>query len=410
MTLKLRVISEQSRRLGKKSYCLFSKQGGRIGRCADNEWVLPDPDRYLSSYHAQVTCETDRWILEDISTNGVFMNDAALPLSQLGPCELHDGDRLRMGDYQMLVSIITSHNPRQNNSENKTASRSQAVPPKQENKQFAPPALNIEFDINKLFISPKADSTQPQDAQIWPPIENLVTVNPHLISNETETDQNNHTLEADGPEHSIEKTDSQLNAGLAAFCKGAGIEMSLLLDEPYSDLLSRAGQLLRETVLGMMAINTLQNEITQSLDTLAPNTQRYPNHCLDQITSVDESIIKLLKTSRARPIHSADGLRARFNNLLCHQRALLSATHKATNNLMERVDPTELQVRFERILNRDSKPTERNNEKYWDMYKEFFYTLNQRNNNGLPKSYSHELCCSYHEQFNSLIKIKNRAS
>ena len=47
MALKLRVISDHYKALGKRSSRLFGVTGGRIGRAADNDWILPDPDRYV---------------------------------------------------------------------------------------------------------------------------------------------------------------------------------------------------------------------------------------------------------------------------------------------------------------------------------------------------------------------------
>ena len=44
-------------------------------------------------------------MLEDTSTNGVFINGADTPASVEGAYSLQDGDRLRLGDYEILVSI-----------------------------------------------------------------------------------------------------------------------------------------------------------------------------------------------------------------------------------------------------------------------------------------------------------------
>ena len=105
MALKLRVISDQYQNLGKRSSRLFGVSGGRIGRSADNDWVLPDPDRYISSHHAKISFRAGAWILEDTSTNGVFVNGSGTPLSEAGLHKMLDGDRLRLGDYELLVSI-----------------------------------------------------------------------------------------------------------------------------------------------------------------------------------------------------------------------------------------------------------------------------------------------------------------
>ena len=105
MALKLRVISDHYKALGKRSSRLFGVTGGRIGRAQDNDWILPDPDRYVSSHHCKVDFRAGQWMLEDTSTNGVFINGSDTPASVDGAYTLQDGDRLRLGDYEMLVSI-----------------------------------------------------------------------------------------------------------------------------------------------------------------------------------------------------------------------------------------------------------------------------------------------------------------
>ena len=56
MALTLRVTSFHSQALGADSTRGFGVQGGSIGRALDNDWVLPDPEKYVSSHHAQIMC------------------------------------------------------------------------------------------------------------------------------------------------------------------------------------------------------------------------------------------------------------------------------------------------------------------------------------------------------------------
>jgi type VI secretion system FHA domain protein len=105
MALKLRVISDHYKQLGKNSSRLFGVTGGRIGRSPDNDWVLPDRERYVSSHHCRILFRSGQWVLEDTSTNGVFINGSDTPASVEGLHTLQDGDRLRLGDYEVLVSI-----------------------------------------------------------------------------------------------------------------------------------------------------------------------------------------------------------------------------------------------------------------------------------------------------------------
>jgi predicted component of type VI protein secretion system len=74
MALTLRVTSFHSQALGADSTRVFGAQGGAIGRALDNDWVLPDPDKFVSSHHAQIFCRGGTYALRDTSTNGTFLN------------------------------------------------------------------------------------------------------------------------------------------------------------------------------------------------------------------------------------------------------------------------------------------------------------------------------------------------
>src|SRR5882724_6511636 len=109
MTLRLRVVSDQRRSLGDRSSIVFTVDGGTIGRSADNDWVLPDPLRYVSAHHARVEYRDGHFYLEDLSTNGVFVNDDDRPLAKALPMGhvLKTGDIVRMGDYQIVAALET---------------------------------------------------------------------------------------------------------------------------------------------------------------------------------------------------------------------------------------------------------------------------------------------------------------
>src|SRR5438445_11231299 len=107
MTLLLRVVSDNQRLLGDRNSVAFSMNGGTIGRSADNDWVLPDPLRYVSAHHARVQFREGHFYLQDVSTNGVYVNDDMEPLARhgAGGYRLADGDVLRMGEYHIVAAL-----------------------------------------------------------------------------------------------------------------------------------------------------------------------------------------------------------------------------------------------------------------------------------------------------------------
>src|ERR1700744_5838258 len=109
MALRLRVVSEHSTRLGALSTKVFGVHGGTIDRATDNEWILPDPERYLSGKHARIDFRAGAYVLVDTSSNGTYVNGAQVPLGKYHDYQLKDGDYVRLGEYELLVSIDKSN-------------------------------------------------------------------------------------------------------------------------------------------------------------------------------------------------------------------------------------------------------------------------------------------------------------
>src|SRR5208282_4188541 len=105
MTLRLSVVSEHAIRLGQHSTKVFGVHGGTIGRGTDNAWILPDPDRYLSGKHVRIDFRAGSYVLVDTSSNGTYVNGSQVPLGKYHDYVLKDGDYVRLGEYEMLVSI-----------------------------------------------------------------------------------------------------------------------------------------------------------------------------------------------------------------------------------------------------------------------------------------------------------------
>ena len=67
MALRLRVTGPRAAVLGERATRVFGVHGGRIGRAGNNEWVLPDPERFLSGHHAVIEHRGGHWYVIDTS-------------------------------------------------------------------------------------------------------------------------------------------------------------------------------------------------------------------------------------------------------------------------------------------------------------------------------------------------------
>ena len=105
MALQLEIISEHREIVGDDAVREFVEDGGTIGRSLQNDWILPDPDKYISGRHATIDYKGGIYYLADVSSNGVYMNDEDEPIGKGNPRRLFNGDRLRLGDFEINVSI-----------------------------------------------------------------------------------------------------------------------------------------------------------------------------------------------------------------------------------------------------------------------------------------------------------------
>ncbi|MEJ1464386.1 MAG: type VI secretion system-associated FHA domain protein TagH [Candidatus Sedimenticola sp. (ex Thyasira tokunagai)] len=105
MKLHLKVITYRNQPPIAPISALFDEQGGSLGRTAGNNCVLPDPERFISSKHAAISFQGQRFVITDTSTNGLYLDDSGQPLGRDNSAELHNGQRLVIGDYTIEIVI-----------------------------------------------------------------------------------------------------------------------------------------------------------------------------------------------------------------------------------------------------------------------------------------------------------------
>ena len=160
MPLRLRVISDSNTLAPEERLREFAAVGGTIGRHSDNDWVLPDAKRYVSSRHAMIEHQSGAYYLVDTSRNGVYVNDADTPVGQGHPQRLFDGDRLRIGAYEIAVDISESSDEAKHDGMRDSIVRAQLVPEEEsmelalvsEDKMLGDAGLQNHFTPNSALV------------------------------------------------------------------------------------------------------------------------------------------------------------------------------------------------------------------------------------------------------------------
>jgi type VI secretion system protein ImpI len=383
MPLQLKIISEHVSLVGSDRVREFHDSGGTIGRSIKSDWVLPDPDRFISGQHATIDFKAGVYYLADTSSNGVYVNDEVDPLGKGNPRRLFDGDRLRLGDFKISVSVDTGE--------------SLVVPP-DEPPSVAPDhleqfvdevtlATGMEFleeeeltgddDFQSTLLYNDADDSL-KDPKSEPRLV-VVLSSPALKS----------------PDKPVDVTAEDL---FDSFLDGLGIsrvELHPSIDRP--EMLLTAGQVLRQFVDGTKALLSSRSNLknTFRLDqTMALPSHNNPIKFSD---NTNDLLKQLLVGSEGEYLGAQDSIREVCSDLINHQNAFLDAMNSAFIEFADRFEPEELQEGFDRTLGKKLFGLS-NHAKYWELYCDLYPIITEKGGGRFPQMFSEEFVKAYERQ------------
>lgn len=425
MALRLRVISDHRRSLGDRSSIVFGVGGGTIGRSADNDWVLPDPLRYVSAHHARISFRQGAYLLEDLSTNGVFVNDDNRPLGKLGPHKLQNGDVLRFGDYQVTVAMEAEAAPgaRAAVPTVEPAAVPTSIHALRTLGRAAQTDIGAALDLDELLIpdpnlgaargaargtghdvghdAGQSGGYQPVNAygqavaRLSRPVETTPDPEP---DEEAIARRIARLAKAAGrdPRNGVSTAAIyDVQSGLQAFCRGAGIDAEKLPADAQTRLMHLVGQLFREAFVGMKDLERSRNEIRNRFRIEIPQDADDPRPSLARMT-VAELLVALLHQHDTRRLDAVQWLREAMSTTKDHEDALAHAMRDAFVEFVGRLDPAELEARFERAARR-GKLRSGGRAEAWELYADFYRNLVEKPTEYLPHTFVEAFSLAYRE-------------
>jgi type VI secretion system FHA domain protein len=409
MTLRLRVVSDQRRSLGDRGSIVFTITGGTIGRSADNDWVLPDPLRYVSAHHARVQFRGGSYYLQDVSTNGVFVNDEPEPLGRRSPdgYVLRNGDVVRIGDYQILVALDaeTGANPMPTSIHAlHTLGRGTQtdigamlnlddllVPDSPTSEEFLP------VNAYGQAIAPaplRALAPAPRPVPVPEPDDDSLARRVERLAKAARRDINNGLNNAASAPNGAQLFD--VSTGLQVFCRGAGIDADKLPAEAQTRFLHLAGQLFREALVGFKDLDRSRHESRNRFRIeLPPPEADDPRPSLSRST-VEDLLLTLLTRHENRSLDAVQWLREAVGEAKTHEAATAQATRAAFIEFLDRLDPAELEARFARAARRGMARSA-DKEQYREMFTSFYRNLIEMPANHLPHTFVEAFAAAYRE-------------
>jgi type VI secretion system protein len=184
--------------------------------------------------------------------------------------------------------------------------------------------------------------------------------------------------------------------GLQAFCRGAGIDPDKLPPEAQTRILHVIGQLLREALVGLKELERSRSEIRDRFRIeLPPPEPDDPRPVLGRST-VDELLLALLLRHESRSIDAVQWLRETVAEAKAHEQAAAQAMRAAFIEFLDRLDPAELEARFERAARR-GKARSADKAQYWELFTTFYRNLIEMPADHLPHTFVEAFAAAYRE-------------
>jgi len=403
MALRLKIVSEHREIVSNDAEREFREEGGTIGRSLENDWILPDPDRYISGRHATIDQKAGMYYLLDTSSNGVYVNDEIEPIGRGNPRRLFDGDRLRMGDFQFAVSLDSGES---------------LAMPLDEEPSVAPDHLEQFVDEVSLKTGVKlldeeeiTGDDEFQSVLFGDPPDTPSSKPKTKTKTKPKTKPKTKSKSKSRPRSEPAANDAQPARKKAAalsvsaedlfdsFLDGLGInrtELHPAVNRP--EMMLKAGNVLREFVDGIIKLlaarANLKNTFRLDQTTLLPQH----NNPLKFSESRSDLIKQLLVGDEGDYLGAKDAVREVCNDLLNHQNAFLDAMNSAFIEFSERFEPDELQDGFDRALTGGKLFSFKNKAKYWDLYRDLYPIMTEKGGGRFPQMFGEEFVRAYERQ------------
>lgn len=398
MPLTLKIVSKQRHILGADSLRVFSVHGGSIGRAPDNDWVLPDPDRYISGRHASVDYRDGAYYLRDNSTNGVYVNQSEQPVGRGALLRLYDGDELRMGDYIFNVSIVNVSRDGADDSGDAEADSEEAVAAGDassaalslkllgdEADQMEDAALALEADP---LVAAAQENEYEATVRLADALEKEMAETRSNIDTELAKEVDRQRVDelrlADAvhsrPEPEPEAESAPFSpSGRRDFTEAvrllmecAGLDSTQLPRDNEEEIIATAGRLIRASAEGLQSVLRSRALIKGQFRLAQTTIQSAGNNPLKFMPTTQDALEQLFYEEAGGYLGPVAAVEDAFRDVRAHESAMVKAMQVAFRDLLDRLEPELLEERFKRTAKRGGLLAPSAKSRYWEMYREAY--------------------------------------
>lgn len=349
----------------------FDETGGTIGRSPRNDWMLSDPDRYVSERHAQIRFRDGHFVLTDLSTNGTYINDDRRRIPKHASVPLKSGDRVTMGNLLLEATVLgartRSREPSPGERGFRKKSRDSTIPRR---------AVGAREHPDDDRMPHRALERKGTELPAWgertgaPPIPDEWR---DLVAGFFEPGSDPHERQDRSPAsrpRSARPPDDELAA--RAILHELGIED--IADQIDPESFGRdVGRILRMVTEGLMNALQTRAEVKNKFRVEQTQMRAAGNNPLKSSADLETAVRRLLLDMEdGKYIRGASAFREAFDDLRTHELAVLAAVHASIEAVIANFDPRPLKKKLRKIAPVSAATPVLNNAKCWSLYEDHY--------------------------------------
>ncbi len=373
-----------------------------IGRSAEADWRIDDPDSYVSRSHCTVTGRAGQFTVTDTSSGGLYLGNAARPLGNGNSAPLQHGMLLRLGDYVLRAAIREPE---------RQAPPPRAVPdaPVQE----MPARRSDPFDVDGFFArapEPEPRPARPPDlpdpfghpvrspvaersaAPETPPLfddpftlDPVATPQPEprgpiggfdwdapAMPDPAPDRSGPAAAPASDPVHPAGGSVAGADAGLAAVLRGGGLDPA---DAPAGDpaasleALGAEYRLMVEGLMQLLRLRASEKGTARIAQTVIGSAENNP---LKFLPTVEDALAVMLVPRGSGFTDAQGAITGAVRDLAEHQANSWRGVQAALRRMVDRFDPKEVEAEVERLGLLETLLAGGRRAKLWELYERRF--------------------------------------
>jgi type VI secretion system protein ImpI len=392
-----------------------------LGRSDVCDWHMPDPEKVVSGTHARITKRSDDFFIEDLSTNGLYVNRAVEALGTNREHKIEHDDLFTFGDYEIsaklqMLNVASNSSPLQDVQNVATLPQDKVIPASSssmldtgfesdlagfdsamllnQSRQQSAGLSQMNSDLQDHFQPPVAipeewdkdifgqDSQAHTNADIRSavpqepaPLVAQAPVNPIKVTQTVKTEGKKVAPVAPKSKVSVSSQVSPASALSKAFFQGLGVNEQDYVNVLTEELMFELGQSMQFMLTGLMESLRQRSKLKTEFRINQTTFQQRENNPLKFSANIDDVFQNLFLRKSASFLSSQQAITEAFNDGRKHDTALTAGTLGAIRGLLNQLDPEFIEAKSQNQSLTDMLVPGQKQMRQWKVYKSLHSNL-----------------------------------